>query len=329
MADMNRYIHWHNVTLLVPDGRVVATGGAGLTSNRSFAGDDSSIEAFEPPYLFRGVRPRIDSLSTTNFVLGSSFTTRVSLTDAIPDLVLVSTRNATHWVDGGPQRHLTLNVTQKGADLVAVIPNDPVRFLPGWYMLFAMVDDIPSVGRMVRIIPNVPPTPTSAVSRKSHGTAGTFDVDLPLTGNVGIECRRGGPNKDYQVVVTFPSAVTFSGAMATPGQGGTGSVSSTSSSADGTQVTVNLTNASNAQTITLTLFGVNGGTISNDISVQMAILVGDTNANRAVNSSDVSESKSQSGQTVGASNFRADVTGNGAINSSDVLLVKSNSGTGL
>jgi hypothetical protein len=160
MADMNRYVHWHNVTTLVPDGRVVATGGAGLTSNRSFAGDDSSIEAFEPPYLFRGVRPRIDSLSTTNFVLGSSFTTRVSLTDAIPDLVLVSTRNATHWVDGGPQRHLTLNVTQKGSDLVAVIPNDPVRFLPGWYMLFAMVDDIPSVGRMVRIIPHVPPTPT-------------------------------------------------------------------------------------------------------------------------------------------------------------------------
>ena len=48
------------VTVLVPDGRVINTGGAGLTSNRSFAGDDSSIEAFEPPYLFRGVRPRID-----------------------------------------------------------------------------------------------------------------------------------------------------------------------------------------------------------------------------------------------------------------------------
>ncbi|MCI0541239.1 MAG: hypothetical protein L0Z50_39055 [Verrucomicrobiales bacterium] len=42
MADMNRFIHYHNVTVLALDGRVIASGGAGLTSNRSFAGDDSS-----------------------------------------------------------------------------------------------------------------------------------------------------------------------------------------------------------------------------------------------------------------------------------------------
>src|SRR5207253_8431742 len=35
-------------------------------------------------------------------------------------------------------------------------------------------------------------TPSSVVSRKSHGTAGTFGIDLPLTGNPGIECRSGG-----------------------------------------------------------------------------------------------------------------------------------------
>src|SRR5581483_10098300 len=50
MADLNRYIHYHNVTVLVPDGRVIATGGAGLTATNSFAGDDNSIEAYEPPY---------------------------------------------------------------------------------------------------------------------------------------------------------------------------------------------------------------------------------------------------------------------------------------
>ena len=36
------------------------------------------------------------------------------------------------------------------------------------------------------------PVPTSAVSRKVHGGAGTFDIDLPLVplnGAVGIECR--------------------------------------------------------------------------------------------------------------------------------------------
>src|SRR5205823_4473616 len=36
------------------------------------------------------------------------------------------------------------------------------------------------------------PTATGAVSRKTHGAAGTFDVNLPLTGTPGIEPRSGG-----------------------------------------------------------------------------------------------------------------------------------------
>src|SRR5262249_16050235 len=54
-------------------------------------------------------------------------------------------------------------------------------------------------------------TPTSVVSRKTHGGAGTFDVNLPLTGTPGIECRTGGATSDYQIVVTFPGTVTVSG----------------------------------------------------------------------------------------------------------------------
>jgi hypothetical protein len=130
---------------------VIATGGAGLTSNRSFAGDDSSIEAFEPPYLFRGVRPRIDALSTPDLVLGSNFSLRVSLTEQITKLVLVSARAATHWNDGGPQRFVELEFQQNGSDVVATVPSSAINVVPGFYILFAMVDDIPSVGRMVRV----------------------------------------------------------------------------------------------------------------------------------------------------------------------------------
>jgi hypothetical protein len=50
---------------------------------------------------------------------------------------------------------------------------------------------------------------TKAVSRKVHGAAGTFDIDLPLAGTPGIECRSGGSNKDYQIIVTFFNNVTF------------------------------------------------------------------------------------------------------------------------
>jgi hypothetical protein len=185
MADMNRFIHYHNVTVLVPDGRVIATGGAGLTTARSFAGDDSSIEAFEPPYLFRGVRPRIDSLSTTELVAGSNFTLRVSFTEAITKLVLVSARATSHWVDGGPQRFLPLEFTQNGSTIQAAIPADPVRALAGYYILFALVDDIPSVGKIVRItplpatrpvLPNVSITSSDSTASEAGGNFASFTV---------------------------------------------------------------------------------------------------------------------------------------------------------
>jgi len=91
-------------------------------------------------------------------------------------------------------------------------------------------------------------------------------------------------------------------------------------------VTVDLTGVVNAQTITITPFGVSDGTNSGNVSIPKSILAGDTNSNRAVNSTDVSETKSRSGQTTTFSNFRSDVTVNGVINSSDISLVKSMSG---
>lgn len=195
LADMNRFIHYHNVTVLVPDGRVIATGGAGLTATNSFAGDDMSIEAYEPPYLFRGVRPRIDWLSTNDLVLGSNFTLRVSLTEAVTRLVLISARATTHWVDGGPQRYLSLDFTQTGSLIEATVPNDPVRALAGYYILIAMVDDIPSVGRIVRITPTATPRPAlptislaalDATASEPGANVGAFQVTRTGTTNAPL-----------------------------------------------------------------------------------------------------------------------------------------------
>jgi hypothetical protein len=164
----------------------------------------------------------------------------------------------------------------------------------------------------------------NAVSRKVHGSAGTFDIGLPLAGTPGIECRTGGATNDYQVVVTFGGPVTVSNAQVTQG---TGSVSSTST--NNNQVFINLTGVTNAQTIQITLFAVNDGTSTADVSIPMSILIGDTTGNGAVNSSDIAQTQSQSGQPVSGSNFREDVTVNGLINSSDISLVQSRSGTAL
>jgi hypothetical protein len=179
-----------------------------------------------------------------------------------------------------------------------------------------------------------PSTPIvqSAVSRKTHGSAGSFDIALPLNGTAGIECRTGGATNDYTLVITFNANVSVTGnpqAAVTSGIGivGTGGVSNGGSvMIAGNVVTVPLTNVANAQTINLTLYGVNGST---NIVIPMSVLIGDTSGNGTVNASDVSQTKSQVGNAVTTSNFREDVNANGLINSVDVALVKSKVGTAL
>jgi hypothetical protein len=170
--------------------------------------------------------------------------------------------------------------------------------------------------------------PVSAVSRKTHGTAGIFDIGLPLSGVPGIEDRSGPVTGNYKVVITFAVPVTVSSATVTPGAGGTASVSA-APTINGNQVTVNLTNVSNAQTLTVNLLGVSDGTNSGNVSVPMSMLAGDTNADGFVNSADIGQTKAQSGNSVGLSNFREDVNVDGFLNSADISLVKSKSGTAL
>src|SRR5436190_7397011 len=107
----------------------------------------------------------------------------------------------------------------------------------------------------------IPSGQISAFSRKTHGSAGTFDVLLPLvvtatatrldamlnpietsefsacasqgSGNVGIECRTG---PTYQMIINFATNVTVGNAAVTSG---TGMVSSFSGSGT-SQITVNL-----------------------------------------------------------------------------------------
>ena len=169
------------------------------------------------------------------------------------------------------------------------------------------------------------PMPFSVVSRKTHGTAGSFDIPLPLTGNPGIECRSGGAGSSYQIVFAFPSAVTFTSAAVS---NGTGMVSSSSGSGT-TTITVDLTGVTNAQRIMVTLQGASDGASTGDVSVPMAVLVGDVTGNGSVNTTDVSQTKGQSGQAVANANFREDVIVNGSINASDVSSVKAQSGTSL
>ena len=182
-------------------------------------------------------------------------------------------------------------------------------------------------------IVNVNPTPVQLVgtaSRKVHGNAGTFDVNLPLTGKPGIECRSGGANDDYTIVFKFANSLTNVASARV--SSGAGTIASRKiDPSDPRNYIINLTGVTNAQTITITLNNVSDSSsnFSSAISTSMSVLVGDTTGNGVVNSSDISQTESQSGKVVTAANFREDVTANGLINSSDIALVQSKSGTRL
>ena len=164
----------------------------------------------------------------------------------------------------------------------------------------------------------------SAVSVKTHGTAGPFPVELPVTGAPGIECRSGGISNSHTLVFTFTNNVSVQDAAVSAGSG-----SVSNFTVVGKEVTVILTAVANEQTITVRLIDVNDGINTSDVEVNMTLLLGDTSNNGGVNSSDVLQTQSQSGQFVTSTNFREDVTVNGTINSSDVALVQSESGSGL
>jgi len=171
---------------------------------------------------------------------------------------------------------------------------------------------------------NFPVQAVSAVSRKTHGAAGDFDIPLPLTGKPGVECR--GTSTNYKIVFTFPTPVTFAGATVTSGIAST----ATALASGANQVTVDLTGVTDAQRLTVTLQGVSDGANTNDVAVRMSILAGDTNASESVTSSDVSQTKAQSGLLVTAANFREDLNlSGGSIGSSDISLVKSKTGNSL
>lgn len=171
---------------------------------------------------------------------------------------------------------------------------------------------------------------TVAVARKTHGGAGTFDINLPLSGLAGVECRSGSI---YNVVFTFASTLTSVGSVSATATGmiQPGPSSGMIDPNDAHNYIANLTMLPNAQYITVTLSNVNDsdGNVASAVPAVMGLLIGDANSNRSVNASDVSQTKSRIGQAVTGTNFRSDVNANGGINAGDVSQTKINVGTAL
>ena len=170
--------------------------------------------------------------------------------------------------------------------------------------------------------------PLQAASRKSHGGAGTFDINMPMVGTKGIEPRTGGASGDHQILFTFANNVSLSGASVTPGASGAAGLAGPPI-VNGKRITLNLTGVTNRQILTVNLTGVSDGLVSSDLAIPIGILAGDTNADRLVNSRDINRTKTASGRVASRTNFTTDVNLDGQINVDDTNFVKSFLGTSL
>jgi hypothetical protein len=171
-------------------------------------------------------------------------------------------------------------------------------------------------------------------SRKTHGSAGTFDIPLPINGPAGVECRGPGPNNGYTLVYTFDRPVANAGTVSIQGTGSvapaSGGGTNPSIASSPNQIVVNLTGVTNQQHLVVTLSNVRdtSGNAFGAAAGRMDVLIGDTNGDGNVDGTDVSQTKAQSGKAAAAagSTFREDINLDGFVDGTDVSFVKSKSG---
>jgi len=149
-----------------------------------------------------------------------------------------------------------------------------------------------------------------------------------------VEPRSGGATGDYQIVVTItgngpisvdgnPQAQVSAGSAAI---GSNGTSNGGAVSINGATVTIPITNAIDAQALSITLNNVNDGTTTRSFTIPFGLLLGDSNGDRIVNSGDTTITRNRSGQTTDATNFRSDYNLDGTVNSGDAIVVRSRSG---
>ncbi len=239
--------------------------------------------------------------------------------------------SCTNWTTGaltayGRRCHLLTGLTT--GDTVKFrwrFTSDPAAEFAGFYLDDIAVTNI--------LLPNTcdtvsAPAMQGAESLLTHGGAGTFGVNLPIGGR-GVEGRRGagsGAARNYTIVLHFDRAVD-GGTASLTGNGSVGTISF-----NGSDMFIPLTGVTDVQTVTVTAQNVTspgGGSALGSASVQIGFLVGDVNGDGVVQAGDTINARSNSGQAVSGTNFRADVNADGFVNVADTSIVRGNAGNGL
>ncbi|MBA2516727.1 MAG: DUF1929 domain-containing protein [Solirubrobacterales bacterium] len=176
------------------------------------AGDDTNggyntdtAEIYSPPYLFKGIRPKIEA-APASVGYGQSLTVDSSASD-VAKAVLIAPGATTHANDMS-QRHVPLTITgRSGGELTLKAPANADIAPPSRYMLF-LVDGngVPSVARFIKLGggPVEPPPPPATAPRltATPGAAAFGTVDIAGTKELSVTVENAG---DADATVSTPS----------------------------------------------------------------------------------------------------------------------------
>jgi Domain of unknown function (DUF1929)/Bacterial Ig domain len=156
---------YHSTALLLPDGRVLSSGGGICGTCDQVGYLAKNAEIFTPPYLFKNdgsgelaPRPEItDAPGTVSH--GTSFQISTPNAASIQKVGLIRLGSQTHSVEM-EQRYLPLSFTTGAGTRTASVPVNEHTAVPGVYMLFIVDSNgVPSVAQMVTLDGSAPPPP--------------------------------------------------------------------------------------------------------------------------------------------------------------------------
>jgi hypothetical protein len=156
---------YHSTALLLPDGRVLSSGGGICGTCDQVGYLAKNAEIFTPPYLFKDdgsgqLAPRPEISSAPGSVShGTSFQITTPDAASIRKVGLIRLGSQTHSTEM-EQRYVPLSFTAGAGTLTASVPANMNTAVPGNYMLF-IVDSagVPSVASMVGLDTAAPPPP--------------------------------------------------------------------------------------------------------------------------------------------------------------------------
>ena len=144
---------YHSVSLLMPDGTVLhgASGDAQIPGSTALYPRQTNHEIFRPPYLYKGVRPTISSVSSTTVGYGQKFTLKTDFGLQITDVRWIRLGSVTHAFDAN-QRANTLKFSKTSTAVTVTVPANGKLAPPGHYLVFILNrNGVPSTGRIVKV----------------------------------------------------------------------------------------------------------------------------------------------------------------------------------